>query len=75
MPGLGVRLKNARPLTGWGEHSIPASEPLRQARLFRTCRNWQFGWWLKQNRNVPAAPTGASQLEEQPGPTQLTFGD
>ncbi|MGP3685729.1 hypothetical protein ACTVZO_13610 [Streptomyces sp. IBSNAI002] len=74
VPGLGVRLQNARPITGWGEHSIPAGEPLRQARLFRTCRNWQFGWWLKQNRNVPAAPAGP-QLEEPPGVTQLAFGD
>ncbi|MFF4605181.1 hypothetical protein ACFY12_20915 [Streptomyces sp. NPDC001339] len=54
--GLGVRLTNARPITGWGEHSIPSKEPLRHSRLHRTCRNWQFGWWLRNNRNVPDAP-------------------
>ncbi|MEU5435421.1 hypothetical protein AB0G73_18865 [Streptomyces sp. NPDC020719] len=58
VPGLGVKLTNARPILGWGEHSIPAQAPLRRSRLHRTCRNWQFAWWLRANRYVPdAAPT------------------
>ncbi|WP_328469545.1 hypothetical protein [Streptomyces sp. NBC_00448] len=23
---------------------------------YRTCRNWQFAWWLRHNRNAPDAP-------------------
>ncbi|MXM62108.1 hypothetical protein GR925_01240 [Streptomyces sp. HUCO-GS316] len=54
--GLHVRLDNARPITGWGEHSIPASEPRRNSYRFRTCRNYQFAWWLRQHRHAPEAP-------------------
>lgn len=69
--GLGVRLTNAVPVTGWGEHSIPPDTPKRSSRLYRTCRNWQFAWWLHQNRGTPQVPPPA---EEQPGGAeQLTL--
>ncbi|MGW0731864.1 hypothetical protein [Streptomyces sp. NPDC002851] len=55
-PGLGVQLTNARPILDWGEHSIPRNAPRRNSRLYRTCRNWQFAWWLRTHRNVPDAP-------------------
>ncbi|WP_438470959.1 hypothetical protein [Streptomyces asiaticus] len=56
VPGLYVHLDNARPITGWGEHTIPASEPRRNSYRFRTCRNYQFAWWLRTERNAPDAP-------------------
>ncbi|MFI1100281.1 hypothetical protein [Streptomyces melanogenes] len=56
VPGLHVQLDNARPITGWGEHSIPDTEPRKQSRLFRTCRNYQFAWWLRENHDAPDAP-------------------
>ncbi|MEV0438440.1 hypothetical protein AB0I84_11070 [Streptomyces spectabilis] len=56
VPGLFVRLNNARPIIGWGEHSIPPEEPLRRSIRYRTCRNWQFAWWLRIHRNAPDAP-------------------
>lgn len=73
VPGLGVRLANARPIESWGEHSIPADAPLRQARLYRTCRNWQFGWWLRQNRDVPDAPRPAAHEHPAASSEQLAF--
>ncbi|MCY0929461.1 hypothetical protein OTB20_25325 [Streptomyces sp. H27-H1] len=73
VPGLGVRLTNARPITGWGEHSIPAKAPMRQARLYRTCRNWQFGWWLRQHREAPDAPEKPHRQESGGDSEQLTF--
>ncbi|MCX5206110.1 ParB N-terminal domain-containing protein [Streptomyces sp. NBC_00237] len=39
VPGLRVKLTNARPITGWGEHSIPLDVPLRSGHRYRTCRN------------------------------------
>lgn len=66
VPGLHIRLEGARPVTGWGEHTIPRREPLRHSRLYRTCRNWQFAWWLRLNRDAPDAP---------PMPPQLPTGD
>ncbi len=39
MRGLQVTLENARPITGWGEHSIPAFARRRNQYLYRTCRN------------------------------------
>lgn len=64
-----------RPITGWGEHSIPADAEMRQARLYRTCRNWQFGWWLRQRRNFPDAPPTPHRLRQSrtTGPGQLAF--
>ncbi|MEV0370542.1 hypothetical protein AB0I10_12030 [Streptomyces sp. NPDC050636] len=70
VPDLTVRLANARPIFGWGEHSIPADAPLRRSRLHRTCRNWQFAWWLRTHRGVPQVefvaaeqpPRGTEQL-------------
>lgn len=56
VPGLLVSLENARPITGWGEHSIPADAPLRHSTRYRTCRNYQFAWWLRHNRAAPDAP-------------------
>ncbi|MFE1558912.1 hypothetical protein ACFW6V_28510 [Streptomyces sp. NPDC058734] len=74
VPGLKVQLSNARPIEGWGEHSIPAEAPFRQVSRFRTCRNWQFGWWLKNNRGVPEALAKASRdSAELGGPRQLAF--
>ncbi|MFE2034306.1 hypothetical protein ACFXKS_03100 [Streptomyces scopuliridis] len=56
VPGLYVQLDNARPITGWGEHNIPADEQRRNSVRFRTCRNYQFAWWLRQMRDAPDAP-------------------
>ncbi|MFI6089550.1 hypothetical protein [Streptomyces sp. NPDC051218] len=71
--GLGVRLTNARPILGWGEHSIPLDAGNRSSRLYRTCRNWQFAWWLRFNRDVPdALPLPRGDADEN-GPEQLTF--
>jgi hypothetical protein len=70
--GLGVRLTNARPILGWGEHSIPHDAPRRNSRLYRTCRNWQFAWWLHVNRNVPDALLIPQEIDED-GPEQLSF--
>lgn len=56
VPGLHVQLENAAPIEGWGEHTIPRDVHLRQSRLYRTCRNWQFAWWLRLNRDAPDAP-------------------
>ncbi|MFF9784231.1 MULTISPECIES: hypothetical protein [Streptomyces] len=70
VPGLEVRLANARPIFGWGEHSIPADDPLRRARLHRTCRNWQFAWWLRAKRAVPEAEPSAATVDPK-GPEQL----
>ncbi|MDF9812990.1 hypothetical protein M2266_002221 [Streptomyces sp. SPB162] len=55
-PGLIVRLDNARPITGWSEHDIPLTEPRRHSARFRTCRNYQFAWWLRTQRDAPDAP-------------------
>ncbi|MFJ4684736.1 hypothetical protein [Streptomyces sp. NPDC088789] len=56
VPGLHVQLSNARPITGWGEHDIPADEPRRKSVRYRTCRNYQFAWWLRTHRYAPDAP-------------------
>ncbi|MEU7576782.1 hypothetical protein AB0B50_04170 [Streptomyces sp. NPDC041068] len=69
--GLGVRLTNAVPVTGWGEHSIPSDASNRNSRLYRTCRNWQFAWWLRQNRNTPQVPPQTEQ--HRGGAEQLTL--
>ncbi|KIZ15368.1 hypothetical protein SNA_27840 [Streptomyces natalensis ATCC 27448] len=53
VPGLKVKLTHTWPIFGWDEHSIPAETPLRRSRFHRTCRNWQFGWWLRMNRMSP----------------------
>ncbi|GAA3371260.1 hypothetical protein GCM10020367_21210 [Streptomyces sannanensis] len=64
--GLTVRLTGARPIHGWGEHSIPADAPLRHSSRYRTCRNWQFAHWLKQNRHVPDTPFTAPPRRDHP---------
>ncbi|MFH9426215.1 hypothetical protein [Streptomyces sp. NPDC017529] len=71
--GLHVRLTNAVPVTGWGEHSIPLDAPRRLSYRYRTCRNWQFAWWLRAHRDVPDAPP-AQRGEAVGGPEQLTLG-
>ncbi|WP_324787062.1 hypothetical protein [Streptomyces sp. H51] len=72
--GLKVSLENARPITGWGEHSIPAWARHRGSWRYRTCRNWQFAWWLRTNRSAPDAPPAVWQPPEDPNaPEQLTF--
>ncbi|MCX4666535.1 hypothetical protein OG453_07605 [Streptomyces sp. NBC_01381] len=70
--GLGVQLTNARPILGWGEQSIPSGTPKRNSRLYRTCRNWQFAWWLRANRDVPDVLQPAVQRPDD-GPEQLTL--
>ena len=55
VPGLHVHLLNARPITGWGEHSIPRTAPNRGSFQHRTCRNWQFAHHLAQ-QGVPGTP-------------------
>lgn len=69
--GLGVRLTNAHAIFGWSAQSVPLDAPRRSSRLFRTCRNWQFGWWLRNNRDVPDAepapmPIDDSGMEQLP---------
>ncbi|MFI5792366.1 hypothetical protein [Streptomyces sp. NPDC051677] len=64
VPGLYVRLDNARPITEWGEHSIPESEPRRNSYRFRTCRNYQFAWWLHVERNAPKVAAEYVQPKE-----------
>ncbi|MEU6318172.1 hypothetical protein [Streptomyces sp. NPDC047009] len=72
--GLTVTLENARPITGWDEHSIPVDAPRRGQWKYRTCRNWQFAWWLRTHRNVPDAPPPTWRPPEDPNaPQQLTF--
>lgn len=71
--GLGVRLTNAHPISGWGEHSIPHNAPRRTSRLYRTCRNWQFAWWLRSHRDIPDAPPFAAKDIGEEGPEQLAF--
>lgn len=73
VPGLGVRLANARPILGWGEHSIPLDADKRNSRLYRTCRNWQFAWWLRLNRDAPDAPPLLGSNPDENGPEQLTL--
>ncbi|MGW6314336.1 hypothetical protein [Streptomyces sp. NPDC055099] len=64
VPGLGVHLANARPILNWGEHTVPLDAPLRQSKRHRTCRNWQFGWWLRHNRDVPDTEPAFTQLSD-----------
>ncbi|MER6543141.1 hypothetical protein [Streptomyces sp. NPDC001250] len=71
--GLGVRLTNARPIMGWGEHSIPGDAPMRSSRLHRTCRNWQFAWWLRTHREIPEAQLCTAKDISEEGPEQLSF--
>ncbi|MDQ0601936.1 hypothetical protein QF037_006281 [Streptomyces canus] len=73
VPGLLVSLDNARPIIGWGEHSIPESAPLRRSTRYRSCRNYQFAWWLRQNRNAPDA-SSEYVLPRRPGEgEQMSF--
>lgn len=73
--GLGVRFHNATPITGWGEHSIPQDALKRNSRLYRTCRNWQFAWWLRTHRTVrPAQPPSMDDHRHQT-PEQLTLDE
>lgn len=70
--GLHVCLTNARLIADWGEHSIPLDAPKRNSLRYRTCRNWQFAWWLRINRNVPdAPPPSPTPTENEGGPEQL----
>ena len=72
VPGLQVSMIGARPITGWGPHNIPAADPHRTLRRYSSCRNWQFAWWLRQNRNAPtAAPPPPPTYEADSG--QLTL--
>ena len=71
--GLGVRLTNARPILDWGEHSIPTNAPRRTSRLYRTCRNWQFAWWLRMNRSIPETFHSPETDVDEEGPQQLQF--
>ncbi|MFE3196782.1 hypothetical protein [Embleya sp. NPDC059237] len=67
VPGLTVSLTGARPITGWGEHDIPSDDPHRKSWLHRTCRNYQFAWWLRRNRNAPDAPPPRYATSAFPG--------
>ncbi|WP_157855969.1 hypothetical protein [Streptomyces aureocirculatus] len=71
--GLGVRLHNATPITGWGEHSIPQDAPNRNSRLYRTCRNWQFAWWLRAHYNVRDTQPLDLDARRHPTSEQLTL--
>ncbi|WP_217698543.1 hypothetical protein, partial [Streptacidiphilus griseoplanus] len=72
VPGLHVRIEGALPITGWGEHTIPRREPLRHPR---TCRNWQFAWWLRLNRNAPGAPHSCDPSPQPATPTSSASSD
>lgn len=52
VPGLTVTLLHARPITGWGEHSIPADSPCRWNHDFRMCRNYQFAHHLAHAKGI-----------------------
>lgn len=71
--GLGVRLANARPLIGWGEHSIPSDAPRRNSRLYRTCRNWQFAWWLRTHHDTATTQSVPQGGPQESGPEQLAI--
>ncbi|MGI5526779.1 hypothetical protein ACQEVX_04920 [Streptomyces syringium] len=71
--GLGVRLTNARPIFGWGEHSVPLDAELRRSSRYRTCRNWQFAHWLRANRGAPLAPPLPTRPPAQGGDEQLAI--
>lgn len=49
VPGLVVTLLGAEPLSGWGEWDVPMGHPQYGDRLYRTCRNLQFGWWAHRH--------------------------
>lgn len=53
VPGLLVKLENCLPIEGWGPDSVPEGAEFSQDRQYATCRNWQFAWWLRQNRDAP----------------------
>ncbi|MFJ7422762.1 hypothetical protein ACIQXD_29785 [Streptomyces uncialis] len=43
---LDVTLTDARPIIGWGHHSIPPADSNAHNRRYATCRNWQFAHHL-----------------------------
>ncbi|MFE5089431.1 hypothetical protein [Streptomyces sp. NPDC056638] len=45
---LTVTLIGTRPITGWGHHTIPATDPNARNKAYATCRNWQFAHHLHQ---------------------------
>lgn len=47
VPELRVTVYDARPILGWGGHSVPASAPHAEDPAYSTCRNWQFAWHLR----------------------------
>jgi hypothetical protein len=51
--GLHVTLFGVRPVTGWGEHSVPDGAPHRTQAAYRTCRNWQYAHHLHHQLGVP----------------------
>ncbi|MFI1400728.1 hypothetical protein [Streptomyces sp. NPDC020681] len=56
VPGAGVDVLCHGHVTGWGGHNIPLNDPRRNSVRFRACRNYQFAWWLRTERNAPDAP-------------------
>ncbi|MFD5755323.1 hypothetical protein ACFWIZ_08750, partial [Streptomyces sp. NPDC127044] len=69
-----VPLYPPRPRAGGGPLSIPATATRRAQWRYRTCRNWQFAWWLRTNRNAPDTPPPSWQPPNDPDtPEQLTF--
>jgi hypothetical protein len=72
VPGLVVTLQNALPIPGWGPDSIPAEAPHAGEYFYRTCRNWQFAWYLHrqigaENRENPAKYRHTRRYRPQPG--------
>lgn len=51
--GLRVTLAGAEPIVGWGEHDVEPTHPMYGDRLYRTCRNLQFGWWAHKHLGMP----------------------
>ncbi|GAC1380128.1 MAG: hypothetical protein NVSMB48_05540 [Marmoricola sp.] len=55
--GLRVTMTGGHPIFGWGEHDVDPNHPMFSDRLYRTCRNLQFGWWAHAHLGTPVVGT------------------
>lgn len=60
VPGLRVTVIGGEPIFGWGEQDVDPDHPRYGDRLYRTCRNLQFGWWAW--RNLGLTPPSSSAV-------------
>ena len=65
VPGLRVTMLGAEPIFGWGESDVDPNHPMFGDRLYRTCRNLQFGWWAHANLGVPIEANPERQAYRQ----------